>query len=244
MYQKVRKSLPAVIGVNISSTCGFLTAFYALNYIDPATMLCLDMGTLPIASFFLFTKPSDYHKHKGMLLSILFVIGGMGMIIYQNLQTLPTALSWLPFAKGALLACTDGVAFSFVGVLSEKLHRNKLYVSEVAGTRFILVMCVSLILSLCNGAFVRLTPLDMQHFLLSALLVLILPVPLYQLSIAKLGASLVAVLMSLVPILAYFIQLYTGRYQFNAYIFTSLLICSLAICLLNIMKKRAAPTSK
>lgn len=239
MYRKVGLGYKNVVYLNIITMVRWLTSFYGLTYIDSATMLCIDMGMIPIAHFFAVTSPKDYKKHMSVLLSILFVLLSMGLIIHQNLVTFDTISSYQNFCIGVFLAMIAGITGAYVGMFSEKLQKGGFAVSEILGTRFYLLLLATLGIAVWTDELSHIELADFKDYGLAALFIVIIPLFVYQKAIVHLGAFTVATYLPLTPIMAYFIELYKGKYDFERSTFIALMICSIAMCAMNIIKHKS-----
>ncbi|MEM9737682.1 MAG: EamA family transporter [Bacteroidota bacterium] len=235
VYHRIKKNLFSVIGLNLSSGIGWLTAILALDYVDPATMLCINAGSIPIFNFLLVTKPKDYRSNYPVLIAILAVICSIGLIIRENIRLLAGTVPATTFYIGVLLSLTDGLASAFNGIFSERLTRSGIRPKEVLTFRFMLLIFLTGILAWIKGSFAPINWSAAKSFFLASCLMMIIPLILYQKGIAALGSLVVAILMPFIPICAYLMQIKTGKYLFDWYVCFAVITCSVTLLIMNIL---------
>ena len=237
-YRKIGVNIKDVLGINFVSACGWLASLHALNYISPATLLCTNMGVTSIFSFLITTKISEYRKNYPIIIAILCILVGLGTITYQEYQTQKNMQSFYYVLTGGILAIIDGISGAYVGFFAERLTKNRFSVLEILSSRFFLLIIVSWVLLLLlqdSLSFTSITISDFQYLTFVSFILIIIPLFLYVKSIAHLGALSTGIMLSLIPIFAYFMQLYTSKYHFSPIVFFVLIFCSASIISMNLL---------
>lgn len=230
--EKVVTHLPNVALVNIATALAWISSnIYALPYIDPATQLCISLGTIPIASFFLFTPLKNYRESGFSMVALLATLISMGLIAYENIRRTGKPDQYM---IGGVTAIIGGLGTTFVGHFSEKLNKANFSASEVIFSRFPLLLFISFLLAIKRGTLVQLKLADLKVLLASSFLVSLLTTFFYQSSIKKLGAFKASMFIPLSPICAYFMQMCIKQDDLEPRIFACILACSLAILFSNL----------
>ncbi len=243
LYLKVGKKFRAVLGLNITTAISWLASFYALRFIDPANMLCIGMAVIPITTFFIVTPIKEYKANIATLLSILFVIFSMLLIIHENVQELTVPMMGSNIFWGILISVVGGIFGAAIGTYSEVLSKAKFQVKEILAVRFYLLVLTSILISIYNKTF-EFNWQTLQLFSVSAVIIVFLPLIIYQKAIQHLGSLTVSILISFTPILAYFMQLTLHKYRFSAGGFGAILFCCFTIGLLNYARYKVKTSSK
>lgn len=237
LYLKVGKNVRAVLGLNITTAVSWLASFYALRFIDPATMLCIGMAVIPITTFFIVTPFKAYKSNAATLLSIIFVIFSMLLIIHENVQGLIIPVVTSNIIWGILISVVGGIFGAAIGTYSEVLSKTNFTVKEILAVRFYLLVLVSILISIYTKAL-EFNWKTLQLFSVSAVVIVFLPLVIYQKSIQHLGSLTVSILIPFTPVLAYFMQLSLHKYHYNMGAFSAILFCCFAIGLLNYVRYR------
>jgi len=238
LYKKLSRNLFPVVGINITSAASWLACFYALRFIDPASMLCIAMAIIPLTTLFMSTPLRLYKNNLPIIFSIVVVIFSMAIIINQNILNLGSHSSGFYFFIGVIISIVGGIFGGAIGIYSERLHKANFTVSEILAVRFYFLIIVAVAVALFSHSFNAMHWSDLKIYSFSAVIVIILPLVIYQKAISHLGSMVVSVLIPFTPILAYFMQLMIRQYPFHLGVLLSILLCSLTICALNIMRHR------
>jgi drug/metabolite transporter (DMT)-like permease len=203
--------------MNIATLFNWLGSFLSLNYIDPATALCINLAMGPITTFFVLTPFKKIKENKNILFAILSVIVGMLLIIRQQWSA-TVYQSTQHIYLGIICSVLGGIAGGFVGICSEKISKAGFSVRQILATRFyllILVCAITLFFTVKNNLFAE---IDWKFYLFSSLLIVMLPLVMYQQAIKALGSLMVSLFIPFAPIYAYFIQIMVGGYQLNIFV--------------------------
>jgi hypothetical protein len=60
--------------MNVTTLFNWIGTFLSLNYIDPATALCINLAVVAITTFFILIPLNKIHENKRLLLSIFLII--------------------------------------------------------------------------------------------------------------------------------------------------------------------------
>lgn len=238
LYLEVKENKGAIVGLNLASGFGWLSALYALDYLDAATMLCINMGTVSVVTFFLKVTPKAYKNHLPTLVALCCVLGGMGLIIGQRFALPSTGATPLRLGIGILLSVMDGVGGALNGLFSERLSKRGLSTIHILSLRFLWLALLTGLISLAKGDFRSIELTDAQEFLFVACSMLIIPLFAYQKAVSELGALIVSMLLPLMPIFAYFLEVSREHYPLNIWVLSGLLLCTILIGIMNVLMKK------
>ncbi|MEM9737681.1 MAG: EamA family transporter [Bacteroidota bacterium] len=233
LMTKIRKNWISVVAINVATASGWLFGYlYGLEYIDAATLFCIEMAVIPIVSFVVSTPFREYSQRIPTLIAILCSVISMGLIIRQNVLSGGHVNSYI---IGTCIALMAGIGTAYVGIFSKKLGENHFTSTQILMTRLLFVLLLGLLISIQRNAFTGLTFADIKPALLSGCMAGILTCFLYQKSLDLLGFMVVSTLVPFTPVFAYFIRVYRGNQPFSSFLFVIILICSLTICGMNIL---------
>ncbi|MCD6047065.1 MAG: EamA/RhaT family transporter [Gammaproteobacteria bacterium] len=225
LYSNANKNFKLLFLMNIATLFNWLGSFLSLNYIDPATALCINLSMGPITTFFVLTPLRKIEENKHILFAIFFVLIGMLLIIKQQWNT-SAYESTKHIYLGVLFSVLGGIAGGFVGICSERISKAGFSVKHILATRFyllILVCGIALFFTTKGNVF---SDIDWKFYLFSSLIIVMFPLVMYQTAIKALGSLIVSLFIPFAPIFAYFLQIMVGSYRFN--FFTAILL--LLVC--------------
>ena len=243
LYTKTIEYFRPVIGLNVTTAISWAASFYALKFIDPATMLCIAMATIPITTFFIMTPLEAYKSSITTILSIGFVVISMLLIIHENINYSGAKNASFIFSVGVLISIIGGVFGAAIGTYSEQLHKAKFNVKEILAIRFYFLILFGLIVAIATHRF-QFNFQTLKLFSLSTVIIVILPLVIYQKAIQHLGSLTVSILIPFTPILAYFMQLVLHQYQFHIGTLMAILLCCVAMGILNVVRYKQIKIKK
>jgi len=241
VYRKVSNHWALVLKLNLATLFNWLGSFLSLNYLDPATALCINLAMAPITTFLMLTPLKKIYENKSIVYAIFLIIIGMLLIIQQqqhNMNSFSTTL------LGVLLSVVGGVAGGFVGLYSEKMNKAAFSISQILAIRFYILIIICGIILMSTAPINVLAEIDWNLYLLSSLLIVILPLIMYQGAIKTLGSMSVSLFIPLAPIFAYFISVWVGNILFNFTMLILLLGVCFCIIWFSLSKKKMIPLIK
>ena len=227
IYTTVLCNKKTLFMMNMLTLVNWLSTFMSLRYLDPATALCLNLGLLSVTVFLISTPIKKLRANKHLGLSVVFVLMSLGLIVKQYLAVNPGEANFENFLLGLVWCLCGGISGAFIGFSSEAMGRCGLSITQILSTRFYLLILISGI------SLLFLSPeefqIDWNYYLFSSLIIVILPLLMYQAAIRDLGVMLVALIEPFSPVLTYILQVSIGLYFFNVLTIIFLGISSLAI---------------
>jgi drug/metabolite transporter (DMT)-like permease len=227
LYGAVKKNYALIFFMNVATLFNWIGSFFSLNYIDPATALCINLSMGPITTFFILTPFKKIKENGHLIFAIILIILGMILITKQH-TTAPVYHGTSNVLLGVMFSVIGGIAGGFVGICSQKITLSGFSLSQVLATRFYLLVTVCAILLFFYGK-VSVADIDWKFYLLSSLLIVIFPLVMYQAAIKSLGPMIVSIFIPFAPILAYFLQVLVGGYPFNLITILLLIMISASV---------------
>ena len=227
LWGRVKNNFKALSLLNLVSFLSWLGAFISLKYIDPATKLALGFGIIAITNFFIKTPISEWFANKRLITCLLLVFISMVLIVTQyaainvhlHPHTIYLGLGWAIFA---------GITGGFIGVYSEKVGHAGFTPTQILATRFYMLVLASIIILVFTKPALP-AHLDWHYYLLGSVIIVLLPLLLYQTTIQHLGSVITALFESFTPVVTYFMQIAVSHYRFHLTTFLLLLFANLMI---------------
>lgn len=237
IWTKARKSWVNVIKVNIFTFISWFAFFLALRDMEPAVVgtICFAIG--PVVSTFLW----KYIRPETPALDVekccaLGVLAGVAVLIisaFMGKGSLGT-LEQSRLISGTIFALLSAFAILGTTFISKRLNEQGMHASEIMAVRFpVLIVAGSLYLLLQEGGVSLSSPwwsYGMQVLLVTALTIII-PLFLLQKGIEKLEPITVTLLLSTMPIITFFLQLFDSRLIPSIYTFLGISIALAMACL-------------
>ena len=212
LYGSVFRNKKVLFQMNFFTLLNWLSTFMSLRYLDPATMICINLGILSITIFLISTPLSKLKENKHLGFSVLLVLFSMGLIIQQHINTMPQ-VDLAMIVPGVLWCVLGGVTGAFIGLSSEAMGRAQFSITEILATRFYLLTFVGGI------AFIFVHPtaivIDWKYYFLASFVIVFFPLLMYQAAIRELGTLIVSLLEPFSPVVTYVLQVVIGDYRFN-----------------------------
>lgn len=227
LYTLVVHNFRLLVRMNFLTFLNWLSSFMTLNYLDPATALCIILSIVTITLFFMYTPFNQIKNNKHLVYSILLILMSMSLIIKNHIDIV--SLKNMKVNMFGLLWCfVGGVSGAFIGTHSEKMGNAGFSVTQILATRFYLLTIMGLV-----GFY--LIPhhmpviIEWKYYLISSFIIVIFPLLMYQTAIAALGSLIVSLLEPFTPVFTYFLQITVADYKFNWITVSLLLFSSVAI---------------
>jgi drug/metabolite transporter (DMT)-like permease len=227
LYSSVAANLKLIFKMNIVTLFNWVSSFMSLNYIDPATAICINLSVLTVTLFFIFTPLGKIKENKHLVYSVLLILVSMALIIKQHVDTALLSNSRM-IILGVVWSVFGGLSGAFIGLSSEGMGKANFSVTQILATRFYLLIIVSGIAFFFVPDSVPVV-IDWKYYLLSSLVIVIFPLVMYQTAIMALGALIVSLLEPFTPVITYLLQIAVGDYKFNLLTVILLVVSSSAV---------------
>ena len=209
---------PEILALNVTTALAWLAYFSAIKWIEPAIVNTIWSGLGPlILLLFSWTGFGEREKlHSidkiaqiGVLSSILYLV----WIVLSQRSGLPT--TQITQSILGLIATLVSATFIIISVvLSKKLNVLKVGAEAIVGTRFLLLALVSFaFIWIENGALVTIGQFAFLGGL--ALLMIVLPIYLFQAGLQRSSNFTAEAITALGPIFVFIVQLFDDRLVFS-----------------------------
>ena len=215
IFSKLKSNMVNLIYLNITTMGSWLFLAYPLKFIEPAIVSTITLGIGPILSLLLSNKL--YKRSEKSFLDML-IAGALFLVIlflirlclYTNEGSNDISLS---NKIVSLLCCTIvGISIVVNGFQTRKLIDNDFSSLDILMLRFILLIVVSgIITSIYHSDTSILSGMMDRKIVFSALIFVVLPLFLIQLSMRQLKPITISMMMPLMPVLTYFFERYDQR---------------------------------
>ena len=230
LYSAVFANKKVLLQMNVATLVNWFSTFMALRYLDPATTLCITLGVLSITIFLISTPLNQFKANKHLGISVLLVLLSLGLIIRQYLQNFPISNHSSHLGLGLFWCIIDGISGACIGLASEAMGKAKFTVTGILATRFYLLIIVSgVALLFFHPATLTLQGIDWKYYLLSSVVIVFIPLLMYQIAIRELGTMIVSLLEPFSPVLTYILQISIGYGRFNPLTLTFLALACAAV---------------
>lgn len=116
---------------------------------------------------------------------------------------------------GALVTIIGGITAAFIMKISKKLADKNLSASLVVSLRFYGLLIISLIIIISNQSQLLIQGTVLIELFALALISMALPLFLLQKALKTLNPLYASIIITIIPVLTYFLQLFTGYYSFS-----------------------------
>lgn len=227
LYSSAIKNFKLIFKMNVVTLLNWSSTFVVLNYLDPATAICIILCVQTVTLFFILTPLDKIKENKHLVYSILFIIGSMLLIINQHVST-ASQIGAKTITLGLIWCVIGGITGAFIGMSSVGMGKAGFSVSQILATRFYLLILTGVI-----GFFIapHAMPvvIDWKYYILASLVIVIFPLMMYQTAVKALGALIVSLIEPFTPVFTYLLQILVGDYHFNFITVALLVMSSIAI---------------
>lgn len=214
LYQKVRQNISLFSWMNFLTFINWLSGFSSLSYLDPATVMCIELAISAVVTFLIMTPLKQFLENKHLILCIALILFCMALIIGQHIEI--THLSKNHLALGFFWCFLGGISAAFIGIYSVRMDMAKFSVTEILATRFYLLAIFGTIMVFFSSSHTEiLQQIDWKYYFLASLIIVFFPLIMYQVSVKAIGPLQVSLLEPFTPVIAFFLQIVTGSYSFN-----------------------------
>lgn len=213
--------------INIASVLAWLPLFYSLKYLEPAVVMAIVFGLIPIASLlFSLQKVGLKSLNKQDIIFVLliaFVVAMLIAVYLYDLQNISTTGKYHIYSS-LLLTVVAGIGTAWVVANMKALNVQGFSTIQVMAMRFYLMVALSAILvGYLNISFT----FTMQQFVaivIITFLTIILPLFLLQKGAERTDPVNVGFILPLQPLIIYGYQMFEGRFHPSLGIFILLII--------------------
>lgn len=227
LYASVIENFKLILRMNLVTFINWLTTFLSFNYLDPATVICINLSVLTVTLFFILKPIKNVIENKHLIFSILLILSSMVLVIKQHMGIV-SHTDTIALTLGVALSVVGGISGAFIGINSEGMGKAGFSVTQILATRFYLLITISSIAFFIFPHSQQLV-IDWKYYLFSSLIIVIFPLVMYQSAVRSLGALIVSLLEPFTPVITYFLQVFVGDYQFNLITAMLLIISSCAV---------------
>lgn len=234
----IKNNRKAILWLNLLNAIIWFVIFYSLKFLSPAVFSCLFLGAIPINLFILGLRDSKANNKNNILIGVLLLAMFMLMLALVS-QEMNAGNSFQIIKYGAIVTVVGGMVAAFIMKFSKELATKNLSASLVVSLRFYGLLGVSFILVISNPSQFLIAPRVLAEFVVLALVSMALPLFLLQKALKTLSPLYASIIITTIPILTYFLQLFSGYYSFSAEKLGITLMFSLSLTTLAYVKKKA-----
>lgn len=143
---------------------------------------------------------------------------------------------------GVLVTVIGGIVAAYIMKISKRLATKNLSASLVVSLRFYGLLIISLIIIVSNNSQFLVQPIVLIELFSLALVSMALPLFLLQKALKTLNPLYASIIITVIPILTYFLQLITGYYSFSALKLGITILFSITLIVLTYLKKKDKTT--
>jgi drug/metabolite transporter (DMT)-like permease len=229
LYSTVFANKKVLLQMNVVTLVNWLSTFMSLRYLDPATALCINLGILSITIFLISTPMKQLKANKHLGASVLLVVLSLGLIVRQYMQNFSIINPSSNLGLGLLWCTIGGISGASIGLASEAMGKAGFTVTGILATRFYLLILASGMSLLFFHPTAIMQGMDWKYYLLSAIIIVFIPLLMYQIAIRELGTMIVSLLEPFSPVLTYILQISLGYGRFNPLTLTLLVFACAAV---------------
>ena len=228
-----------IILLNITTAVMWIGTFIALDSLKPDVFTAIFLGGLPVFMF-IITLASSSSWNKTRCLELLFTIAIAGLLFMIGYHELELSNYSSDILLGMIIAFFSSFFAAWTVILSHQLAHAGVSTTETLSQRFYalwLVAGVALIifpesLSFSYSMIIHFIPI----VLVVAILSFILPLFLLQKGIERVDPMFVSFLSPLIPVMAFSLEMFSGRYVFDPIELCLLIVLAMIIVIATIVK--------
>lgn len=234
----IRENKKTVIWLNLLNAIIWFVIFYSLKFLSPAVFSCLFLGAIPINLFILGLRESKVSIKSNFIIGALLLTMFILMLLLVS-QEMKEGNSFQIINYGVIVTFVGGMVAAFIMKFSKELAVNNLSSSLVVSLRFYGLLVISLILIISNPRQLLIEPMVLTEFVVLALVSMALPLFLLQKALKTLSPLYASIIITTIPIITYFLQLFSGYYFFSTQKLVITILFSLSLIILAYVKKKA-----
>lgn len=221
LFRKFSQHWQPVLGLNLATLGSWGCVIFALQYLEPSLVDVIALGFSPVAtlvfSMLFLNKKSgnrqDYVISIALFLLVCYVV--WMCMMGETALIKPVALSHT--GLGLFLCFVAGSSVSGIILFTKRLYERNFSPYEVIISRYILLILLSGTLLLFQHQTLLLSSAQYGNLLLLALIILIIPVYLMQISIRALHPITVSIMMPLLPVFTFCFESFSHYFYWSVY---------------------------
>mgnify|MGYP005996432457 CR=1 FL=1 len=229
----------ALIWLNISTAIMWITTFFALQSLPPDVFTAILFGGIPVCIFILTCKNTQSSRVKKIELLFTLIIASLLFLIGYH------TLSASHFSTTAIsgIALTFVTAFSgaWTIILSHRFAQTGYSATEILSQRFYGLWLFSGGLLFFFPTSAALIVGFLPFSVVIAALSFIIPLFLLQKGIERVDPMMVSFLSPLIPIFAFFMEMFAGRFSFDGLELILLVLLAITVITAAVAKLRYQP---
>jgi drug/metabolite transporter (DMT)-like permease len=226
------------IGVNVTSAVAWLAYLGALKRVEPSVVNTIFAGVAPLTVTLLTmlglgtaasnaSRPAEHVAHIGLVGALIFVVwltlsghGTPGRAPFPNL------------AVGVVLAVISGIVITAESVIAKRMNEAGISAGAVVAIRFILITAIAAsYLALTETGTPGQGLTSMAALIIAALLLIVVPIYMVQLALARTSPMMTNVILALQPVAVFVAQSSIWRHTPTPYMLGAVgLYAVFAIC--------------
>ena len=233
----IKENMKSILWLNFLNAIIWFVIFFSLKVLSPSVFSCLFLGAIPIILFILELKKSTASNKSNFTIALLLLTMFVLMVLLVS-QDMSESNSFQILKYGVLVVVIGGIVAAYIMKISKKLATKNLSASLVVSLRFYGLLIISLIIIVSNNSQFLVQPIVLIELFSLALVSMALPLFLLQKALKTLNPLYASIIITVIPILTYFLQLITGYYSFSALKLGITILFSITLIVLTYLKKK------
>ncbi|MEG3628457.1 EamA/RhaT family transporter [Streptomyces poriticola] len=230
----VRRCLPDVVMLNISTAVCWIAVLYAFTVLEPAMANSVIIGLGPIVTIVLGFKlrpgtkalPLEFAAAGAMLVAMVYLL--------VTASSGESAIGDVPTGKlvfGVVMCVLTTISLSGVTYYTKRLGDAGMSVRQMMASRFVALIAATLVLLVVRDSFGPYSPVNVGAVLAISLVGVIISLYLLQQGIVRTEPITVSMLFGTNLVITYVVQFVDPRLHQSQDTFYGVLAISLAMCL-------------
>jgi len=237
----IKENMKSILWLNFLNAIIWFVIFFSLKILSPSVFSSLFLGAIPIILFILELKKSTASKKSNFTITLLLLTMFVLMVLLVS-QDMSESNSFQILKYGVLVTVIGGIVAAYIMKISKRLATKNLSASLVVSLRFYGLLIISLIIIVSNNSQFLVQPIVLIELFSLALVSMALPLFLLQKALKTLNPLYASIIITVIPILTYFLQLITGYYSFSALKLGITILFSITLIVLTYLKKKDKTT--
>ncbi len=233
----IKENMKSILWLNFLNAIIWFVIFFSLKVLSPSVFSCLFLGAIPIILFILELKKSTASNKSNFTIALLLLTMFVLMVLLVS-QDMSESNSFQILKYGVLVVVIGGIVAAYIMKISKKLATKNLSASLVVSLRFYGLLIISLIIIVSNNSQFLVQPIVLIELFSLELVSMALPLFLLQKALKTLNPLYASIIITVIPILTYFLQLITGYYSFSALKLGITILFSITLIVLTYLKKK------
>ena len=237
----IKENMKSILWLNFLNAIIWFVIFFSLKILSPSVFSSLFLGAIPIILFILELKKSTASKKSNFTITLLLLTMFVLMVLLVS-QDMSESNSFQILKYVVLVTVIGGIVAAYIMKISKRLATKNLSASLVVSLRFYGLLIISLIIIVSNNSQFLVQPIVLIELFSLALVSMALPLFLLQKALKTLNPLYASIIITVIPILTYFLQLITGYYSFSALKLGITILFSITLIVLTYLKKKDKTT--